>query len=199
MERVPGVRLLGRARTIRVLASAAAVLLSAAAGAKVFLTREEALRLVFPGASIERRTAFLTDAQRREARDLAGESDRPAALATYYVASKDGRTVGIAYFDAHMVRTMPETIMVAVDNAGSILRIEVLSFDEPEEYKPRAAWYAQFSGKPLNDELSMKRGIRPVTGATLTARATTDAARRVLALHRVLQAQPAAGPTPVPR
>ena len=38
----------------------------------------------------------------------------------------------------------------------------------------------------MNDELSMKRGIRAVTGATLTARATTDAARRVLALHHVL-------------
>jgi hypothetical protein len=81
---------------------------------------------------------------------------------------------------------MPETIMVVVDPAGAISRIEVLSFSEPEEYLPRPQWYAQFTGKPLNDELSMKRAIHPVTGATLTAQATTDAARRVLALHRVL-------------
>ncbi len=177
----------------------ATALVAAAAGAKVFLTREEALRLVFPGATIERRTAFLTESQRRQIRDLSGQSDLPAALATFYVATKEGKTAGFGYFDAHLVRTMPETIMVAVDPAGSILRIEVLSFDEPEEYKPRPAWYAQFSGKPLNAELSLKRGIRPVAGATLTARATTDAARRVLALHRVIHAQAAAAATPGPR
>jgi hypothetical protein len=172
---------------------------AAAAGAKIFLTREEALQLAFPGASIERRTAYLTDAQRREAQKLSGEAELPAALVGYSVATKDGKPAGVAYFDAHMVRTMPETIMVALDPAGAILRVEVLSFDEPEEYKPRPAWYAQFAGKPLNDELSMKRGIRPVTGATLTARATTDAARRALALHRVLHPEAAASPTPTPR
>jgi hypothetical protein len=77
--------------------------------------------------------------------------------------------------------------MVVIAPAGTIARIEVLSFSEPEEYLPREHWYAQFPGKALNDELAMKRGIRPVSGATLTARATTEAARRVLALHQVLE------------
>jgi hypothetical protein len=154
--------------------------------AKVFVSPEEALRLAFPGAAVERRTAFLTEAQQKEAKKLSGDSEEPSALATYYEARTDGRVVGTAYFDTHVVRTMPETIMVVVDPAGAISRIEVLSFSEPEEYLPRPQWYAQFTGKPLNDELSMKRAIHPVTGATLTARATTDAARRVLALHRVL-------------
>jgi hypothetical protein len=176
-----------------------AVLVATAAGAKVYLTREEALRLVFPGASVERRTAYLTDAQRREAQRLSGEEELPAALVGFYVATKDGKPLGVAYFDAHMVRTMAETIMVAVDPSGSLLRIEVLSFDEPEEYRPRPSWYAQFEGKPLDDELAIKRGIRSVAGATLTARATTHAARRVLALHRVLHPAAAPAPTPAPR
>ena len=46
----------------------------------------------------------------------------------------------------------------------------------------------------FDDELSMKRGIRAVTGATLTARATTDAARRVLAVHKVIQSAGASKP-----
>lgn len=174
-------------RALRILAlSGAAALAVSAAPAKVFLTQEEALRLAFPGATIERKTAFLTDAQRRAARKLSGAEDLPAALATYYRATRDGREVGTAYFDTHRVRTLPETILVVVDPAGAVARIEVLSFQEPEEFLPRPRWYEQFAGKPLDDELSLKRGIRPVSGATLTARATTDAARRVLALHRVL-------------
>jgi hypothetical protein len=157
-----------------------------AAGAKVFLTQEEALKLAFPGAAVERRTIFLTDAEALEAAALAG-GPRPSALAVAYVATKDGRLAGTAYFDTHVVRTQPETLMVVVTPAGTIARIEVLSFAEPEEYLPREHWYAQFPGKALNDELAMKRGIRPVSGATLTARATTEAARRALALHRVLE------------
>jgi hypothetical protein len=166
-------------------------LLAAPAAAKVYLTREEALKLAFPGASVERKTAFLTAEQQREAQKLSGDEALPGALVTFYAARKDGKDVGTAYFDAHVVRTMPETIMVVIDPSGAIARIEVLSFSEPEEYLPRARWYAQFSGKALDAELSMKRAIRPVTGATLTARATTDAARRVLALHRVLHPPPA--------
>ncbi len=175
----------------RLLAAAlAGALLAAPAAARVYLTREEALKLAFPGASIERKTAYLTAEQQREARTLSGDPKPPGALVTYYAATKDGKDAGTAYFDVHVVRTMPETILVVVDPSGAIGRIEVLSFSEPEEYLPRPHWYAQFPGKALDDELSMKRAIRPVTGATLTARATTDAARRVLALHRVLHPPP---------
>ncbi len=170
--------------------AAAGLLAAAAAAAKVLLTPEEALKLAFPGAAIEHRTAYLTAAQQKAAQKLSGDEDLPSALVTYYAATRDGKPAGTAYFDTHTVRTMPETIMVVVDPAGAIARIEVLSFSEPEEYMPRPHWYEQFQGKPLDDELSMKRGIRGVTGATLTARATTDAARRVLALHRVLRGAP---------
>ncbi len=153
--------------------------------AKVFLTQEEALRLAFPGAAVERRSVFLTEAEVGEITRLSG-GPRPSALVVAYVATKGGRPAGTAYFDTHLVRTLPETLMVVVSPAGTIARIEVLSFSEPEDYLPREHWYAQFPGKALDEELSVKRGIRPVSGATLTARATTEAARRVLALHRVL-------------
>ena len=187
MECVARIRFL----VVRRLLSAAAVAFAAAAlDAKVFLTQEEALKLAFPGATIEHKIAYLTAAQQKQAQKLSGDEDLPGAIVSYYVGTKDGRPVGTAYFDTHVVRTMPETIMVEVDPSGLVLRIEVLSFSEPEEYLPRAHWYEQFQGKPLDDELSLKRAIRPVTGATLTAHATTDAARRVLALDRVLRQSP---------
>jgi Na+-translocating ferredoxin:NAD+ oxidoreductase RnfG subunit len=61
-----------------------------------------------------------------------------------------------------------------------------VTFREPLEYMPRKGWYEQYEGQELDDDLALKRNIRPVTGATLTARATTDAVRRVLALHAVV-------------
>ena len=76
--------------------------------------------------------------------------------------------------------------MVVVGAGGEVRRVEVLSFDEPPDYMPREGWYGQFEGQALSDELDLDRGIRRVTGATLTGRATTDAVRRVLALHRAI-------------
>lgn len=156
---------------------------------KVFLSQDEALRLAFPDASVERKTAFLTDAERNEVSRLAN-GPKPDALQPYYVARMDGAIVGTAYFDVHLVRTLNEVLMVVVKPDGSVGRLEVLSFSEPEEYLPKPNWYAQFSGKTLGEELSEKRAIRPVTGATLTVRATTEAVRRVLALHRLLLKRP---------
>lgn len=162
------------------------LLLAAGAGdAKVFLTVDEAVKLAFPGCEIAKRTAFLTPEQVRRARELS-QGEVPSALLTYYAATRSGQPAGTAYFDTHRVRTLPETLMVVVDSQGRVGRIEVISFREPEEYRPRGAWYEQFRGKALGPDLQLKRDIRPVTGATLTARATTDAVRRVLALHRVL-------------
>ena len=160
-----------------------------ASPAKVFLTVEEALELAFPGCEIERRTVFLTEEQLERARKLAGV-EIESALAYPYDATCGGEASGTAYLDKHRVRTMPEVLMVAVDAEGRVRRIEILDFSEPEDYIPRKVWYEQFDAHALAPELDLKREIRGVTGATLTARATTEAVRRVLALHQVLQEEP---------
>jgi len=83
--------------------------------------------------------------------------------------------------------------MIVVDPRGRIARFEILAFGEPPEYIPRGSWYQQLIGRELDDELELDRGIRGVSGATLTARASTQAARRILALHQVLGARPSGG------
>jgi hypothetical protein len=153
--------------------------------AKVFLTVDEALHLAFRGCSVERQTVFLTAEQLARARQLAGSEIKSALLNPYHAtcAGKDG---GTAYFDSHVVRTLPETLMVVVDPQGRVARVEVLAFAEPEDYLPPGRWYGQFLGNGLSNELALGRRIRGVTGASLTARATTEAVRRVLAIHQVL-------------
>jgi len=160
--------------------------LASPAAAKVFLSVDEALKLAFPGCRMEHRTAFLTPVQLKAAKDLAGV-EVPSALVSYYVADcKESGKSGSAWFDTHRVRTLPETLLIVADAQGKVTRIEVISFREPQEYMPRGPWYGQFLGHRLDADLQLKRGIRPVTGATLTARATTDAVRRVLALRQVV-------------
>jgi hypothetical protein len=134
---------------------------------------------------VEREARFLTGAERGRAEELAGVGI-PGELVTRYVATKDGALVGTAYFDTHLVRTLPETIVVVVDPSGRAARVEILAFGEPQDYLPRPKWLEQFRNRVLDGDLAVKRGIHGITGATLSARAVTEATRRVLALHRVL-------------
>lgn len=155
--------------------------------AEVYMTRDEALRLAFGDAEVDREAVFLTEEQLVRARELAGDAvEIKGALVTRYVGLRDGKPLGTAYFDTHPVRTLQETIMVVVTPQGTVDRVEILSFLEPREYLPRAAWLEQFQGRALDSDLSLKRSIHGITGATLSARAVTVATRRVLAIHAAL-------------
>jgi len=160
---------------------------------KVFLTVEEALELAFEECDVKRERVYLTEAEAQRIEKL-GNVDQDERMAFAYRARREGELVGTAYFDNHRVRTKKETVMVVVRPDETIARIELLAFGEPIDYIPRARWYAQFVDKGLDDDLELKRGVRGVTGATLTARATAGAARRSLALHRVIAERERARP-----
>jgi hypothetical protein len=158
------------------------------AGAKLFLSQPQALELAFGAeAGVERKSHFLTASQMDRVRGLAGPGVRlEGALVTRYVGRREGRLLGTAYFDTHRVRTLQETLMILVGADGRVERVEVLTFGEPDDYLPRRAWYAQFQGRGLDRELAVSRAIHGVTGATLSARAATEAVRRTLAIHQTL-------------
>jgi hypothetical protein len=158
-------------------------------GAKSFMTQQQALDAAFPrGTVLERQSIFLTADESRAAK-LASGVEFDDALVVRYVGRAGGSVVGYAYFDAHRVRTLPETLMVVVRPDGSIDKIEILSFSEPEDYLPKPRWIDQLDGKKLDDELSLKRAIRPISGATLSGRAIVNASRKVLAIHGVVQSR----------
>ena len=157
-----------------------------AAPAATYLTQAEALDQAFPGAEVERKGHVLTDAQMKQAADLAGKP-LPSALVAAYVATRDGVVVGTAYFDVHRVHSLTETLMIVVNPDGTVADVVVLAFSEPPKYRAPADWLKQFPGRKLDDGLQLKKDIQGISGATLTARATTKAVRRTLALHAVLQ------------
>jgi Na+-translocating ferredoxin:NAD+ oxidoreductase RnfG subunit len=173
---------------------AASVLVGPPVEVAAQLSLKEALESAFPPpAVIERRTAFLSPQDLAAAQAGAG-ADAPVTqrVVTYYVARRDGAPIGVAYFDSHRVRTLNEVVMIVVEPGASgrpdrIRNIEVLRFAEPPEYHAGRAWLDQFKEKALTQELSLKRSIANMTGATLTSNAVVRAARRVLALHQQIQ------------
>ncbi|HEX8407387.1 MAG TPA: FMN-binding protein [Thermoanaerobaculia bacterium] len=145
------------------------------------MTQPQALASAFPNARPTRQVHYLTPEQLAAAKKESGVDFTDRMIVRYVTPG------GFAYFDTHRVRTLPETVMVLVTADGKIDRVEILSFDEPPEYLPKERWLEQFDGRRLDEDLSMKRKIRPLSGASLSARAITNASRKVLALHRVIQ------------
>lgn len=161
------------------------------AWAKVFMHVEDAIQSALPDCSVQREAHFLTDDQKAQVSKLS-DMDLTSAMVVRYVGScpKDKniprKTI---YFDAHRVRTKPETIMVLIhsDETGPVVdRVDLLSFEEPLEYIPKDKWYQTFSGKILNPKLQIRQDIPLITGSTLTAKATTDAVRRILAIEKII-------------
>ncbi|MFT5290143.1 MAG: hypothetical protein ACI8QS_000323 [Planctomycetota bacterium] len=156
-------------------------------GGKIFLSVEEALDLAFQEAEVTRTTVYLNAEQEQRASKLAGHKIGTRVVHAYTARNAKGKVIGVAYFDSHRVRSKRETLMIVVDPNQKIRRVEILAFAEPEEYIPRAGFYAQLHGRVLDKNFALGRGIRGVSGASMTATATVRAARQVLALHQVVR------------
>lgn len=169
--------------------TAGLLLLATAPGeARLLLSQKEALALAFPGGGVERRTAYLSDDEIKIAQEKA-RAKIESKVWVYYVGKSSAGVLGYAYFETHVVRTMPETFMAVLEPSGEVRFVELLSFAEPDDYLPRPRWLDQFRGRSLDRELMLRRAIRNMTGATLTSQALTDGVRRVMAVHELIRSQ----------
>ncbi len=151
--------------------------------AKTYLTHQEALKLAFPGEiQVERLSLTLTVEQVKTVeRKAGGGINMPSKVVKYYRGTMKGEVTAYAFMESHVVRSKTETFMAVVNPNGTLRFVEMLAFDEPEEYGPTAAWLNQFRDKKLEDALRVKRGLSNMAGASLTSLAMTDGVRRILA------------------
>jgi len=176
---VSGPRLLGG------LALALSLAAPSSVRPEVLLTENAALERAFPGTTTRRRTVYLTPDQ-VEAVQRKARSRLPSAMVTVYEARSGGELIGRAVLDTSVVRTMPATVLTVIAPDGTLRMALVLQFTEPPDYLPREGWLKTLEGQALDDDLWPGRGVRRVTGATLTVQALTDAVRRALALHALV-------------
>lgn len=156
------------------------------ASADAQLTRSELLADAYPEAEAQLETIFLTFEQVTTIAKLSGNPVPSPVIARYFI-TRAGRLIGRAYVDTHVIRTKRESLLISLNHLGQVLRIDVTAFLEPREYQASRTWLDQYNQRALSDDLQIQRAIRAVTGATLTARATNQAVRRVLAIDQVLQ------------
>jgi len=162
------------------------LLLSPFLQAKQFRTPERALAELYPNARIEVINITLSREQQEEVQKLSGVR-LDTRLVSWYLVKSGKEMLAYGYIDSHVVRTKPEVILYTITPDGKLDVVEVLAFLEPLEYMPHEEWLKIFKGRKLAPgTLRHKRDIPNITGSTITARAITDNARKVLALWQVL-------------
>jgi len=172
-------RLLVLGAAVLALASGAGV---TAAWSRVLLTRDQAIAQIYgTGAGAQARTAYLTDAQ-VEAVKRAARAPFDAHRVTYYEIAHGDTALGLAFVDQNVVRTQTEILLIALDSAGAIRAIEVLAWNEPDDFRPPERWLDRARGQSITATLEPGKSLPHLAGATLSGRAVAACARRALAL-----------------
>ena len=154
------------------------------AQAKSYQTQQQALAGTFLSDHVARKTLFLTTDQVKQIEQL-GKVKVYFRIVSYYVGKNASGATETAFFDRQVVRTMPMTYMVVVRPAGELDRVEILSFDEPDDYLPPTRWLQLYRNRVLSDDLRIGSAIPHITGASLTSQAVNDGVRRALAIYAV--------------
>ncbi|MCB1201399.1 MAG: FMN-binding protein [Leptospiraceae bacterium] len=154
---------------------------------RVLNTLPMALKAAFPHAQkVKRSTIYLTPAQIAKASELNRRQPVQMNIVHQYRVLQNDDVIGYAYLDSHRVRTFKETIFVALDKDGNVMRVEILSFKEPPEYIMDRDWLDRFNNSGLKTVISAEK-LPVITGSTLSTDAIQGGVIRVLAIHRSLE------------
>lgn len=154
--------------------------------ARLLITSEDALRQIYGlRARSEARTAYFTDGEVERVRKLA-KAPFSSRHVTYYRVTLGDSLLGQAFLDQHVVRSLSETVLIALDPAGRVLAVEVLAWNEPDDFRPPERWLARARGIEDPGRARPGEAMPHLAGATLSARAVTAAIRRALALRQVI-------------
>jgi Na+-translocating ferredoxin:NAD+ oxidoreductase RnfG subunit len=128
--------------------------------AEVFLTEEEAVKLMFPKS------------ERIKKELLRVPMDKKMAIEDGYALIQN--TIG---------KHKPMTYMVGVDNTGHVLNVELLVFREARGSEVRTKRFnVQYEGKTASDPVRINKDIINISGATMSVRSISAGVKRVLVL-----------------
>ncbi len=144
-----------------ILAAPAAIVLVAPAKANVYLSEQQAMQAIIPGASFS-----------------------PGGRPGLFRASSGG-IVGI---DRVLGKHEYIKYAVGITAGGTVKQIEILEYNESYGYEVReASWRSQFVGKSASSPLQLNVDIKNISGATLSCKHITDGVRRLVGQFQSLK------------
>ena len=147
--------------------------------ASVYMTVEQAQKLMLPAVSLQKVAIHLSDEQ---AKNLKKASCISYPLKTDQVyKGSDGSWFIV---DQALGKHEMITYAVAIAANGAIKQVEVLEYNESYGAQVHeAAWVQQFVGKTSTSALTLGKDIRNISGATLSSKHLTESIKRILQFH----------------
>ena len=160
------------------------LLLALLAAGETYLTKEEALTLVFPKAAVVQHEFSLSADVHRMIEERCGAVP---ARQRVFVGTADGRVVGYAMILTEITKTLPATFIVGLDAEGEVTKVAVMSHEEhigTDCKKER--FLRQFEGATAGSNVKVGGGggMLPVSGATMSCAAVGRAVRKALLVVR---------------
>ena len=151
------------------------------AQAKIYISVEQAQKLLLPNKSLIKTPIIITDDLQEKMRSAS--SIRHPFQGDRIWKSSDGSWLVI---DEVVGKHEMITYAVALSPSGNILGIEILEYVESYGYEvAEAQWRKQFVGKTANDPIKLNQDIQNIGGATLSCKHLTDGVKRITVLYEL--------------
>jgi len=160
--------------------------------AEVFLTEEEALKLMFPKSERIRKDLIrLTPETKAQIEERIGWKF-PEEGFEVHIGETGSQIDGYVVVQNTIGKHKPMTYMVGVDNRGRVSNVELLVFREARGSEVRTKRFnSQYEGKTVLDPVRINKDIINISGATMSVRSISAGIKRVLVLVDEFYLKPA--------
>ena len=160
--------------------------------AEVYLTEEEALKLMFPKSERVKKDLLRLPSERKAAIEERIGWKFPEEAFEVYIGETGTQVDGYAFVQNTIGKHKPMTYMVGVDARGRVSNVELLVFRESRGSEVRTKRFnIQYEGKTVSDPVRLNKDIINISGATMSVRSMTAGIKRVLVLVDEFYLRPA--------
>lgn len=151
--------------------------------AEVFLSEEEAVRLMFPKSEHVRKELINLSQEKKALIETRIGWKFPEESFEVYIGETGTHVDGYALVQNTIGKHKPMTYMVGVDAHGLVSNVELLVFREARGSEVRTKRFnVQYEGKSVLDPVRINKDIINISGATMSVRSMTAGIKRVLVL-----------------
>lgn len=151
--------------------------------AEVFLSEEQALKLMFPKSERIRKEVLQLSSERKALVESRIGWKFPEESFEVYIGETGATVDGYAMIQNTIGKHKPMTYMVGVDKKGYVVNVELLVFREARGSEVRTKRFNyQYEGKTVFDPIRINRDIINISGATMSVRSMSAGVKRALVL-----------------
>lgn len=160
--------------------------------AEVFMTEEEAVKIMLPKSKRIRAEVIRLDQEKKELIEQRIGWKFPEESFEVYIGETNGKIDGYAMVHNTIGKHKHMTYMVGADAKGTCTNVELLVFREAKGSEVgKKRFNVQYEGKTVFDPIRINKDIINISGATMSVRSISAGVKRVLVLVDEFYLKPA--------